>query len=1045
MGQWITALNKALLDIIESTSLLNAFSRVAVMEYKDYDVDEVVTFSGWLMPDDVKLLASAEKLRASGGGGAPEAFKTAVHRLLERELKSVDGHVHLFHLTDAPVHMPDGLDGEGKKEKAKLGDLFDFPTLLRKHEGLLSRITFVSLTTCTHEVFAFFAAVTGGDVHRYTDNVNATALRTAMSKVLNGWFGLTDSALANRYACRHDAAGLALLAEVKSDAALMRLGAALATAKPHAVAEPRQALASTVPLAVERLKRDEAFVDRTCTILRRVAENSPMAMTASPILGRLWRGFCNRRGDPRRDEILAIMDAKKNGLPAEDKVVFAAWLKESYNAAAEIKQQLREFISREGVRGVYRYHADEQFHPKAIAEAFLTLDAESLSMITRVLARLTLDESVRVDAAPPPPATVEATGPKATPNNDDDEDAAPLPIPLGCIPANLPPHLIFRLLFHTAAPGTVLSLRLSAILAVVCHLVGSVVAPVAASFLQAQRGRWINYKRRAEKDEMVPEVPENFALAFVRLMQKHERFLAQSDALAANDAASDHDAAAASNHVDPTAAVAAPVTARWTALTSAEADTMRFIVKCANAMRLERLECSVDVVDLSSMDGCFPDYGVVCNRCHVLRAFSLIAKDGQCGYCVGKNEPTSADARPPVDASACFQVMCHVCRAIYHRDRRIDIRGHSKCHFCQHKKTAVPHTVTCTGCRLSFVCESESFPKGNTKCAACVAGLATRCTAMKQHVVRTATVFPLEDFAPIFYAACGLAADAPVTCSFIKALTLFREVPPTPAGPYVPKAGKPPAEFRGQPISNLADLWTQTVAALRGVGRVELPTCSLCMEAKQPSQLAGACGRRGCQQRLCRDCGTTWYGELQPGRRFLPRHAMCAFCSRAPSDKALARWNPQLRLVARRRVGGRALEFDAAAVHGWCVRCRQVKVVAQDGGACCAPADAAAAARADPLPADVTNFTCAECTNALTPAAGGAAREARPVKSCPGCSVSIEKWGGCLHMTCTGCNVHFCWACLFSADNANAVYDHMQETHAGYYEGADEGVDDADD
>ena len=32
-------------------------------------------------------------------------------------------------------------------------------------------------------------------------------------------------------------------------------------------------------------------------------------------------------------------------------------------------------------------------------------------------------------------------------------------------------------------------------------------------------------------------------------------------------------------------------------------------------------------------------------------------------------------------------------------------------------------------------------------------------------------------------------------------------------------------------------------------------------------------------------------------------------------------------------------------------------------------------------------------------------------KPCPSCNVRIEKNGGCQHMHCRACNVHFCWTC----------------------------------
>ncbi|KAF0690468.1 hypothetical protein As57867_018062, partial [Aphanomyces stellatus] len=62
--------------------------------------------------------------------------------------------------------------------------------------------------------------------------------------------------------------------------------------------------------------------------------------------------------------------------------------------------------------------------------------------------------------------------------------------------------------------------------------------------------------------------------------------------------------------------------------------------------------------------------------------------------------------------------------------------------------------------------------------------------------------------------------------------------------------------------------------------------------------------------------------------------------------------------------------------------------------------------------------SCGECgepyhllTRCRDRAGLAAWRRARDVRACPNCHASIEKLGGCTHMTCSHCDFEFCWLC----------------------------------
>ena len=68
---------------------------------------------------------------------------------------------------------------------------------------------------------------------------------------------------------------------------------------------------------------------------------SPMALCGNDVMGAMWRAFCTRREDPRRDEYLQLLDKAKNGLSASEKAAFEEWNKRSYNVGKEIRKYVR--------------------------------------------------------------------------------------------------------------------------------------------------------------------------------------------------------------------------------------------------------------------------------------------------------------------------------------------------------------------------------------------------------------------------------------------------------------------------------------------------------------------------------------------------------------------------------------------------------------------------------------------------------------------------------------------------------------------------------
>jgi hypothetical protein len=91
---------------------------------------------------------------------------------------------------------------------------------------------------------------------------------------------------------------------------------------------------------------------------------------------------------------------------------------------------------------------------------------------------------------------------------------------------------------------------------------------------------------------------------------------------------------------------------------------------------------------------------------------------------------------------------------------------------------------------------------------------------------------------------------------------------------------------------------------------------------------------------------------------------------------------------------------------------------------------------------------CRSCGDSLSSAAGRN-NDGESAVECPGCAVMIEKAGGCNHICCTNCSVHFCILCGFKAPTSGPVYEHIyargNECTLGLEDDGGEFVGDSDD
>jgi hypothetical protein len=568
MGQWINALNECLPSLIRSTALTGIFDKLCIMSYGDYDqhVSEICKFSGFCSTQNAKEIAIlqdfAKTIRPVGGGGAPEAVKTAFDNL---EKMKIEGNLYILHLTDAPPHENNKLDNEGKKEKEALKENFDW---IRNANNLISsspNLHYSCLTTCRHQFYSYLAQITRGGSCFLDGGVSASNIRKQIGRYMNGLFGLDDP-IKGLYTI-----DLLSKIEFKNESEI----SCILIKNSDNYLQQDKLLSGSLTNCIKRLKTDEEFLNHVLSEFKEIISQSPMALTISPILGKMWREICKRRSDPRRDELIEELNKKKSSLNLDDKNVLDAWLKESYNSKAEIDEDMKLFLKNNETKGLLRFIPENEFLcAQQIVQLLATGDKKSSSIIRSMLSRLYIDHDYHME--------------KKILSEDDN-----IPLPNDSIPFNLPINKFFELVMHTVAPGTKLTRRYACLLA--CHAIqcGSVLASKAKHYLENVKGKWINWKRR--EDNITAEVPENFSNVFLNLILHQECV---------------------------------------SFLTQEEQQYAKFMKKVANSLRFyHNTEVNVELADKKSLDGVFPYNEFLCYKCNNLRPLTIINKDGMCGYC----------------------------------------------------------------------------------------------------------------------------------------------------------------------------------------------------------------------------------------------------------------------------------------------------------------------------------------------------------------------------------------------------------------------------
>lgn len=948
MGSWIATLNKMIPQFIRISALTGSFKKICVVSYKDYDSKPVVTSTGWTDPDNLSLITFSKSLVASGGGGTPEAVKTCFYHILETLPEGLDGSndkIYLLHLTDAPAHESSSgkLDSEGECEFAALGEeRFDWNELTQ--EFLLQPIVYNCLSTCRFNLYASLAMTTNG----FYISTSINSLENDILGIFNGWFGAEENLTFDNQVIEQKKKSLWPSLEQKRDSEVVNSEVDLIkyyslVTQEISIVQPE--LASGLSSAVTRLGVDTTYTNMVFNLFEQIIRDDILTITSNKIFGKIWRKICSMRKEPKRDELIQLIETCKKSLATGPRTKFDSWLKESYNMIEEIRGELEDMVQQEKVdlNGCIEFMRDigDKSEPADMVGLLRSLGAADQAVIKNIYARIVINPMKRFDLT--------------------NSSGSSLPLKISV-------ERLFSLILHLVAPGTKFSgRRLQAILAMLA--LGTVLDTQAREFLTKFKGTWLNF---AIDSQTKPEIPENFQVKFLYLcVGPGKEFL-----------------------------------------TPQELEIITKLTKLTLCNRIPEMNVNVETEIFTSMDGVRPDHHTTCSQCSLSRPISLMSVNGMtCGYCVYGTTPK---VQPTPEAT--FMVRCSGCNSFYSRDRGIHIMGKSLCHECA--KGFSPVNQTCRICSHKFVTRLDNGLPGGV-CKPCELGYPALKPSYKTHKLTIRKLLSNTDGIDLNLINKLVGFDrvdgsVEVSSNLIEMFCKLQSIKPLD-----------PQEIKSYQIiwsNKLVKNWDQIVDQIVEAivsHHIERACCDLCCEPKPNSELGKACGRSGCDQVLCQDCGLSWYSENKLGHVVNVRHCGCMFCSRVPTPKVISRWwSPGA--ITLSRPGGLPT-MDPGFYYGWCVRCRLIKPC---GDRACGVEGQAPR---------FENFECEQCVQARIEfeTTKSSTNPHEEIKSCPECAHPTIRYAGCNHISCP-CGAHWCFECGGKFEYSE-IYNHMNKVHGRIY------------
>ncbi|KAJ7178202.1 hypothetical protein C8R46DRAFT_1076094 [Mycena filopes] len=995
----LDALRSSIPEILALAKLSGAFSRLAVLAYKDYTdaPEEIVAWSGWNSPN---LAQFVQDLEPTGGGDFPEAAKTALIRGLQAVNK--ESKTLVLWYADAPPHHPSVQSHENDVTEAKAfpAGAVDWVKLChtaRRRNCTVFSFTPTSMDPAHSSFYVLLSELTGGiSISSKADSDSGTLISRLTLCVILQWMGQGTSDMAD--VLRDSGAVLLryerspLTAKPKAtDEGVGNAGYLPPAMRPNSGSAGAQTLLPILRTALEMgsipaaalftpfdlAKRfsdvsETTYRELVYACLTDIIRSNVACLTYNPIFGQLWRAVC-KDSDGRKTGLVDLFSEFVGKVKeAEKKAALRQWLEESFDQTEVIEGMIAKH--RDSSPMVYLdMDADVQITRTELLEVSRSCYAGVLKKIAAVFTHLKLVEP----------------GVTLAPQHRS-------------IPLTLPARDFFRILPHLIVPGTLYPPRAATLTAVLALVTGvPFLAESATALLATAKGKWLDLN-----------VPENISFDCARFL------------------------------------LSAP---QGVVLTAHEKQIY------AAMQRYRLIELNLDAPLLVKLPWSPEktrgpgDVKVRCKKCLARRSITIMShQHGDiCGLCAsGEVSPAKAAVLyPEVDESESCWVECSrkTCRAQYVVEDVAALKIRPRCHYCRQAKTRNPTPcpwLECSRC-LNRIIVPHAF-RAQVKDRA---GIYT-CPACSNPQWAGKTVVAQESTARALIAQNGGSVEWLGYSNTLKVFdgqSAFKLMQAFGEGVFAEAAGSFTGSLvlNGKRVRDVAAVIEQVENRV-GRGEVALATCALCFEDVPKAKLVAACGRTGCSQLVDEGCLHEWYGQNAPGKLLNMMQFTCPFCRRKPTVKTLARYN-------RAAIGLGGLQTamdDREFFYAWCMDCGYAKR-AHERSAC----------TEERIP-EVSEFRCDDCRRRIRmaePVAGNEFREENErwrreklfkdgtkqwvevpglcVVVCPNprCQARITRISGCNYMICI-CGSHFCHACAVGG-LALEIREEDVGGHASCYDG----------